>query len=299
MNNRPLVRAIAMAIMAANGGGLLLWQRVGECRPAPDGQPLVITVHAGSVMGKLPFLFRSGMFAYGAERVYPEYLQEKFLRDHRPGAIEFGLNHVIVWSESPADLVRRLRSQPRYDAFLKRIVQHGGTVVLSLFGMPRWLSSRPDDARPVEPGEWMPVWAASPPADYDAWAELVRSIVDYYSHELGLRQVEYKVWWEPEYVRWQGTEEELFKLYQSSVQGAKKADPQAAVGGPSVAGWSSIFWKHRDRAGHRPMLYNFIESAATYALSEPGHGSTPIDVLIWHDFGLVHRIINSHRVLTC
>ncbi|MBI3989500.1 MAG: hypothetical protein HY347_07770 [candidate division NC10 bacterium] len=246
-------------------------------------QPASIELDAGQEAGPLPFLFRSGMFAYGAERVYPVYIQEKFFRDHKPGAIEVGTVQFLYASQSFEDLVNRLHAQPEYDAFLKRIEKYGGKVVIAIYSMPRWLSSNPDDTRPVEPGEWLAVWGASPPKDYEQWAEVVQTIVDYYSNQLGL-DAWYKVWWEPEGVRWQGTEEEFFELYKYTVIGARRARPDAKIGGPSVAGWHSTFWKNPEDKDQNPMLYNYTQYCATTPVPELGLDRLPIDFLIWHGF---------------
>lgn len=251
--------------------------------PAAVTPAATVEVNAGQEVGPLPYLFRAGMFAFGVESGYRAYLQKRFFQDLKPGAVEVSTIQFLPPSRSFEDLVQRMRSQPEYDAFLKGVEARGGKVVIPIFGMPRWLSSKPNDDKPVESGEWMSVWGASPPRDYEKWAEVVQAIVGYYSNTLGLHAV-YKVWWEPEGSRWQGTEEEFFKLYEYTVIGARRANKNALVGGPSPASWDSVFWRDREQQHKQPMLHNFIEYCAKTPVPELGLQRVPIDLLVWHQF---------------
>lgn len=250
--------------------------------PAAITSAATVEVNAGQEAGALPYLFRAGIFAFGIESGYPASLQKTFFRDLKPGAVEGSTIQFLYWSQSFQDLVQRMRSEPEYDAFLKRVEEHGGKVVISLLGMPRWLSSRPRDDKRIESGD-LAVWSASAPKDYNQWAEVVHAIVDYYSNTLGLHAL-YKVWWEPEGPRWQGTEEEFFKLYRYTVIGARRANKNAMVGGPSPASWGSVFWRNRQAGRNEPMMQNFIQYCAKTPVPELGLDRVPIDFLVWHQF---------------
>ncbi len=250
--------------------------------PAAVTLAATVEVNAGQEVGPLPYLFRAGIFAFGIETGYPASLQKQFFRDLKPGALEGSTIQFLYWTQSFQDLVQRMRSEPEYDAFLKRVEEHGGKVVISLLGMPRWLSSKSSDNKRIESGD-LAVWGASPPKDYNQWAEVVHAIVDYYSNTLGLHAL-YKVWWEPEGPRWQGTEEEFFKLYKYTVIGARRANKHAMVGGPSPAGWETVFWRNRQAGWNEPMLRNFIEYCAKTPVPELGLDRVPIDFLVWHQF---------------
>jgi hypothetical protein len=269
--------------MNMKGMGLVTGFLLALLLPAAATSAATVEVNAGRQVGHLPYLFRAGMFAFGSETAYPAYLEKKFFQDLKPGAIEVSAVQYLYWSMSFSDFVQKLQSNPKYDAFLHRIEASGGKVVVSIFGMPQWLSTKPSDAAPVEPGEWMAVWGASPPKDYEKWAEVVQAIVNYYSNKLGLDAL-YKVWWEPDGSRWQGTEEEFFKLYKYTVIGARRANKSAKVGGPSASGWEDVFWRNRGQQNVRSMLHNFIQYCGRTPFPELGLNRIPIDFLVWHQF---------------
>ncbi len=247
-----------------------------------------IEINAAREMGALPFLFRSGMFWWGDSGLDGEtwktaYLQKKFLRDQKPGAIEVNTFEVLDRSKSFSDFKKWLRSQPTFDAFAKRVEEHGGKVVIPIIGMPRWLTSQPSATKSIAPEGGMAVYGGLPPSDYEKWADVVQAIVDYYGNTLGLNAW-YKVWWEPDTGFWQGTQEEFFKLYKYAVIGARRANRNAKIGGPSVSGEEEVYWRIREQHRTEPMVYDFIRYCAHTPVPELGLDRVPIDFLVWHQF---------------
>jgi xylan 1,4-beta-xylosidase len=79
----------------------------------------------------------------------------------------------------------------------------------------------------------------SPPKDYAMWGELCRRVVEHFVQRYGKAEVAtwyFEVWNEPDIGYWQGTPADYLKLYDYSVAGARKALPNAIVGGPAVTG---------------------------------------------------------------
>jgi xylan 1,4-beta-xylosidase len=83
----------------------------------------------------------------------------------------------------------------------------------------------------------------TPPADYDAWATLIRKLVGHWVERYGIAEVSqwfFEVWNEPNFPAfWTGTQDDYFKLYGHTAQAIKAVDASLRVGGPATAmtGW--------------------------------------------------------------
>ena len=241
---------------------------------ASDAAPseVQVTVNAGRHMGPMPYVFRAGAFTYGL--FLPSYVRQSFFEELKPGAMEIDLKEILQNSATPDDIASRIAWT---DDFVKEIHKGGGRVVIAIAAMPLWLSSS-KDMSPV-PGDAAAKATYSPPKDYAAWALLVERIVRHYNHELGIPAM-YKIWWEPDGGYWQGTEEEYFKLYRYAVLGARRADPQAKLGGPGV----SALLNTKSAGGWPPLLQRFIYYCAKEPIPELGLSRLPIDFVVWHQF---------------
>ena len=79
----------------------------------------------------------------------------------------------------------------------------------------------------------------TPPADYEQWGllidKLTRHLVERYGQE-EVRQWFFEVWNEPNLpFFWAGTQQEYFKLYETSVRAIKAVDDKLRVGGPATS----------------------------------------------------------------
>jgi hypothetical protein len=80
-----------------------------------------------------------------------------------------------------------------------------------------------------------------PPADLGRYAEIVRHVVLHYNKGWAdgfQNRVKYwEIWNEPDlgHIWWNGTPEQYYALYSAAAQAVKAADPQALVGGPTIA----------------------------------------------------------------
>jgi hypothetical protein len=79
----------------------------------------------------------------------------------------------------------------------------------------------------------------TPPADYDAWATLIRKLVGHWVDRYGIGEVcqwFFEVWNEPNLPAfWTGTQDDYFTLYGHTAQAIKSVGASLRVGGPATA----------------------------------------------------------------
>lgn len=255
------------------------------CYVSAAQREATVIVDLSKGTGQLPFLFRAGFF--NGNIIPHDYFVDKFLHDLKPGAVELYLAHTTIRpSTSLQDLDKRLSE---WDSLARRVTEKGGEIVVEIAAMPNWLSSTKSQ-KPVNPaiGDDTPIGALSPPKDYNEWAKMVECIVDHFNNKLKVK-ARYTIWGEPDTVWWQGTEDEYFKLYKYAVLGAKRADPNAKIGGPAVSDWKGVKGKSKT-----PLIQNFIKYASETELKELKLKRLPIDYINWHQFNADPLCTNSY-----
>lgn len=80
----------------------------------------------------------------------------------------------------------------------------------------------------------------TPPREYRDWEQLVGDFIRFLIRRYGREEVEswyFEVWNEPDLrgFFWTGSQEEYFRLYQSTVTAIKAVDPEIRVGGPATS----------------------------------------------------------------
>ena len=255
----------------------------GQSTPGFAGADTGPTIYVDclAAKGTLPPLYGPGFFTTSP---HLDVVKQKVLEEQtRPGTIELYIWHkTITPSKDLQDLVHKLTD---WNELALAFNNRGWRIVIEICGMPLWLSSN-TSLEDFNNEHQHPRGFHYPPKDYQQWAEVVGAIVNHFNHRLGL-DAYYKIWGEPDWDWWSGTEAEYFKLYRYAALGAKRADPRARVGGPSVSGWNSIKSNHLQLSlKSRPMLYNFIQYCRITPLPELGLAKLPIDFLIWHAFNL-------------
>jgi xylan 1,4-beta-xylosidase len=133
------------------------------------------------------------------------------------------------------------------------LVRHGGQLIYSFFNADRIVDFLLSiGMRPFVELSFMPAALASgsatifsyrgnvtPPADYRAWAELVRRLVAHWAGRYGVDEVRrwyFEVWNEPNLRSfWAGTQQEYFELYRHTAEAIKGIDAGLRVGGPATA----------------------------------------------------------------
>ncbi|HWW68619.1 MAG TPA: hypothetical protein VN089_01640 [Duganella sp.] len=147
--------------------------------------------------------------------------------------------------------------------------------------MPRALSQRPlpyqHRWKPGTPYQEILTGWATPPNDYDKWAELIYQWVKHSVARYGQREVEswyWEVWNEPDglYLIAPDTKLEYFKMYDYAADAVKRALPTARMGGPHTAG-----------AGR--FMDDFLEHCLRGKNHATGKTGAPLDFVAFHAKG--------------
>jgi hypothetical protein len=214
---------------------------------------ITLNIDGGQEIGKVPYLFRTGVFLNSLPVEYPK---EKFFRDLKPGMLEFSLDYYpeLLDSSSYNDFFNKL-PESNLTEWVRQTAKSGGDVYIRLMPVPKWLWSDSDGVRKA-------------PKDYNGWAKFVGGIVNYFNNKLRIN-AKYIVWDEPD-IFWKGTKEEYLELYKYSVLGVKSANMNAMIGGPAT----SVFSER---------IRDFIKYCSSTSLTGFGN-RLPIDILVWHTF---------------
>lgn len=275
-----LMVLLASFFLIANRGG------TESARVASD--ILTIRVDAEKDLGQIPYLLRPGIgniWGPDPNEAPSPRIQRKFIRDMKVGLVRISVERILGSSKNYDDFIKKLNL---YDGLILDIVKRGGSPIILIAQMPRWLASKGSQKRPS--GFSWTISQTSPPKDYEMWAKVVSAIVGHYNKELGM-DLRYEIWNEPDLTEfWTGTAEDYLKLYKYSVLGAKRADFKAKLGG-GVAWWSAGMqaiggvdeWKETDENYLKnSLLYNLIRYSNETGLPELGYKRLPIDFLIMH-----------------
>lgn len=167
------------------------------------------------------------------------------------------------------------------DRIFDTYIERGMKPLAQIGFMPEALSERPQPYRhhwaPGTPYKEIMTGWATPPKDYDKWAELIYQWVRHSVARYGQKEVEswyWEVWNEPDglYLIAPDTERAYFKMYDYAATAVKRALPTARIGGPHTAG-----------AGR------FMDDFLRHCLHEPnaatGKTGAPLDFVAFHAKG--------------
>jgi len=147
--------------------------------------------------------------------------------------------------------------------------------------MPEALSQRPQPYqhrwKPGTPYKEIMTGWATPPKDYDKWAELIYQWVKHCVARYGRQEVEswyWEVWNEPDgdYLIAPDPKLEYFKMYDYAADAVKRALPTARMGGPHTAG-SGRF------------MDDFLQHALHGKNFKTGKTGSPLDFVAFHAKG--------------
>jgi hypothetical protein len=239
-----------------------------------------------------------GIFGYSGNIWWiPKVLElgvaDKILSTRPLGMVRISLGDQIINQATDfKDFKKRLANYP-LNQFLRKYVAAGGKALFILDGTPRWISS--NKSTRIHTGPTQPLFRMHPPENYREWSRVVAAIVSHFNGELGLNAY-YESWNEPSY-HYLGTNNDYFKQYYYTVLGARRADPQAFVGGPSAAEITTITTagsKPRNAAQKAKILdayltrqylfVQFLKFASQTAIPELGLKKLPVDFFSWHSF---------------
>lgn len=164
-----------------------------------------------------------------------------------------------------------------FDSYLAR----GVRPYVQLGFMPEALSINPQPYQhhwtPKSKYEEIYLGWTYPPKDYAKWGELCYQWAKHCREKYGQTEVEtwwWELWNEPNIGYWRGTPEEFFKLYDYSVEGVRRAIPNARVGGPETAGGLG-----------GPFLGRFLDHCLRGTNAVTGRQGTPLDLIAFHAKG--------------
>lgn len=175
-----------------------------------------------------------------------------------------------------------------FDTYLQR-----GIKPLAQIGfMPEALSTKPQPYehhwKPGEPYDKVFTGWSYPPKDYKKWAALVQEWVKHSVARYGKTEVEswyWELWNEPDYKYWGGTVQEFCKLYDYTVDAAKRALPTIRIGGPDATGPQS--------AASAKFLTAFLKHCVSDTNYVTGKIGTPLDFIAFHAKGSP-KIVDNH-----
>jgi hypothetical protein len=151
-------------------------------------------------------------------------------------------------------------------------------LVIPIMKMPWWLSSSSDWTQ-VE-SDWYNL-NSFPPANYASWNLVMDSIISKINDQWGLNPY-YEIWNEPENFYWQGTPNQYYELFKNTYFAIKTNHPNAIVGGPTLASFTSIFGSSypdgylSNSQLDSSILGTLIDSCVAW--------SAPLDFISWHNF---------------
>lgn len=167
-------------------------------------------------------------------------------------------------------------------------IERGMKPLAQIGFMPEALSQRPQPYQHQwKPGvryeEIMTGWA-TPPKDYDKWAELIYQWVRHCVDRYGQKEVEswyWEVWNEPDghYLIAPDVKREYFKMYDYAADAVKRALPTARMGGPHTAGAGAF-------------MDDFLKHVLTEKNYATGKIGAPLDFVAFHAKG-APKVVNG------
>ncbi|HEX9652484.1 MAG TPA: hypothetical protein VGA99_02135, partial [bacterium] len=234
--------------------------------------------------------FKSGTLA-SENRQFFALMQEA--NENRPNTFRYVRAHnlysngVSPWGEGCEIYQTDGNGRPSYnweimDQVFDAILAHGLRPIVEFGFMPDALASDPARRQ-----KWSKA-NISPPNDYRRWRDLVQATVAHLVERYGeneIRQWYFEVWNEPDlgYLFWiedpdhrpWGDLDEYFKLYDYTVDGAKRAFPNIQIGGPVSAGLG---------------IGEFMEHAYLRKNYVSGETGSPVDFVSSHAYGKIHLL---------
>lgn len=199
------------------------------------------------------------------------YPHDKIHEDLAGALFRTGLSLAMVASDEKANDLEsymKILSETLDPIIVKHLNGSKKHLILTLYGMPRWISSQCTVGDTSQTFICQKNWIQAPPKDLGLWSTLVSQIVSHYNVDLKL-DLYYEVWNEADQGFlfgtkdfWVGNQEQYHALYETSVLAARSVDPNCKVGGPGSSVWNK----------------GVIEKFLTFASQK----KLPVDFVSWH-----------------
>jgi xylan 1,4-beta-xylosidase len=160
------------------------------------------------------------------------------------------------------------------DQIMDATVGAGAFPLVEIGFMPQALSTRPDPYQNSDPYT-LDGGCFYPPRDYEKWGALVTAYATHVKERYPDAEAswQWELWNEPDIPYWQGTPEEYAKLYDYTEAALHAVLPNASLGGPAVAGVSSL------------LLREFLEHCSAGTNAVTGQTGTRLDMVSFHAKG--------------
>jgi xylan 1,4-beta-xylosidase len=160
------------------------------------------------------------------------------------------------------------------DGIMDTITAAGAFPFVELGFMPEALSTHPTPYRNSS-STLLDGGSFYPPTDYTKWAGLIRAWATHANERYPNVAASWlwELWNEPDFPYWRGTFAEYAQLYDYTEAALHEVIPNAALGGPAVAGAGGGF------------LRQFLEHCATGTNAVTGNTGTRLDLVTFHAKG--------------
>ena len=273
---RPIAIAAALLTASSCGGGA----------PAPPSVDVSVdATAAGSPLERVwPFFGydeinytttpegEALLGALAAAQTAPVHVRSHFLLNTGDGTPAPKWGSTNVYTEDAAG--NPIYSWPLTDGIMDAITTAGAFPFVELGFMPEALSTHPTPYRNSS-ATTLDGGCFYPPTDYAKWADLIRAWARHADErypDVAARWL-WELWNEPDISYWQGTFDDYVKLYDYTEAALHEAIPNAALGGPAVAGPGGSF------------LRQFLQHCATGTNAVTGATGTRLDLVTFHAKG--------------
>jgi xylan 1,4-beta-xylosidase len=218
--------------------------------------------------------------AIAAAHTAPVHVRSHFLLNTGDGTPAMKWGSTNVYTEDAAG--NPVYSWTLTDGIMDAITAAGALPFVELGFMPQALSTHPDPYRNSSTTA-LDGGCFYPPSDYARWAALVRA---WAAHANG-RYPDvaatwlWELWNEPDIGYWNGTFADYAKLYDYTESALHQVMPDAALGGPAVAGPGGSF------------LPQFLQHCASGTNAVTGQTGTRLDLVTFHAKGGV-AVVGDH-----
>ncbi len=202
----------------------------------------------------------------------PVHVRSHFLLNTGDGTPSLKWGSTNVYTEDPTG--NPVYSWPLTDGIMDGITMAGALPFVELGFMPQALSTHPNPYRNSS-STLLDGGSVYPPTDYAKWANLIRTWATHADQRYPNVAASWlwELWNEPDIGYWQGTFDEYAKLYDYTESALHEVMPNAALGGPAVAGPGNGF------------LRQFLQHCATGNNALTGDVGARLDLVTFHAKG--------------
>ncbi len=146
---------------------------------------------------------------------------------------------VMSMLEKSPDYTSVLSAMESKRAYFQNLAQSSELLIVPIAKMPLWLSINPDVNQSLNP-HWA-VYSTHMPAQSAIWDSLVTDIVILLTDEMGITNIGFEIWDEPDQYTWSDNPSDFMDLYRRTYEAIKAGYVDAKIGTPAVYNWGGGF----------------------------------------------------------